>query len=172
MVALEMAGFDAVLLAQQALATVPDPEIPVVSILDLGMVYTLEALGEKGIKVELIPTFSSCPALETIKSMTVEALTKAGLDPIEVTFNLRFPYTSSRITPKGRADLKKWGITPPDESTNVLEADSLDFLDEVECPVCGSRNTEMRSPFGPALCRSLHFCFVCKNAFEALKPIC
>lgn len=158
--------------AHDALAQVPDPEIPVVSILDLGMVYAVHAEGEAGVHVELLPTFSGCPALDTIETMAREALEKAGFDPVRVTFNLRHPYTSTRITEKGREGLRKWGITPPDESSNVLTADSLDFLDAVECPVCGSRNTEMRSPFGPALCRSLHYCFQCKNAFEAFKPIC
>ena len=163
---------DRVARAQEALASVPDPEIPVVSIWDLGMVYDVQAISDKGIRVELLPTFSGCPALDTIESMAKEALINAGLNPVQVVFNLRFPYTSTRITEQGRANLKKWGITPPDESSNVLTADSLDFLDMVECPTCGSRNTEMRSPFGPALCRSLHFCFACKNAFEAFKPIC
>jgi ring-1,2-phenylacetyl-CoA epoxidase subunit PaaD len=158
--------------ATAALAQVPDPEIPVVSIFDLGMVYEVDALGPNGIHVALLPTFSGCPALDIIQSMATEALKTAGFEPVEVVFNLRVPYTSSRITAKGREDLKKWGITPPDEASNVLMADSLDFLDAVECPSCGSRSTEMRSPFGPALCRSLHFCFACKNAFEAFKPIC
>ncbi len=158
--------------AWEALAQVPDPEIPVVSIADLGMIFSITPLSDAGIRVELLPTFSGCPALDTIEKMVREALVDAGFAPIEVAFNLHHPYTSDRITERGRQKLKEWGITPPGKSSDVLLADNLDFLNEVECPVCGSRNTEMKSPFGPALCRSLHFCFACKNAFEAFKPIC
>ena len=158
--------------AQTALEAVPDPEIPVVSIWDLGMVLDMHIIKPNGVHVELLPTFSGCPALDTIQTLTEQALTAAGFGPVQVTFNLRHPYTSDRITDRGRAQLRSWGITPPDPAANVLVAESLDFLDALECPRCGSRQTEMRSPFGPALCRSLHFCFVCKNAFEAFKPIC
>jgi len=158
--------------AQAALESVPDPEIPIVSLWDLGMVYELTPLQETGIHAELLPTFSGCPALDTIRTSAEEALYKAGFSPVEVVFNLRYPYTSDRITERGRANLRAWGITPPDADANVLVAESLDFLDAIECPRCSSRQTQMRSPFGPALCRSLHFCFSCNNAFEAFKPIC
>ena len=158
--------------ANMALATVPDPEIPVVSIVDLGMVYDVQPLGNGGVHVELLPTFSGCPALDTIETMCKEALLLTGFHPVEVTFNRRANYTSDRITEQGRQKLMSWGISPPGASSLILAAETLDFLDAVECPTCHSRNTEMRSPFGPALCRSLHYCFTCKNAFEAFKPIC
>jgi ring-1,2-phenylacetyl-CoA epoxidase subunit PaaD len=158
--------------AHTALATVPDPEIPVVSITDLGMVFSVTLTSPTGVHVELLPTFSGCPALDIIESLVREALEAAGFTQITVHFNMHEAYTTSRITEQGREGLRKWGITPPSDDGRMLVADTLDFLEHVPCPHCNSTSTTMRSPFGPALCRSLHFCYSCNQAFEAFKPVC
>jgi ring-1,2-phenylacetyl-CoA epoxidase subunit PaaD len=155
----------------EALSTVPDPEIPTLSIVDLGILEAVDALGNGGIRVTLLPTFSGCPALDTIESESRRALAEAGFNPVDVSFDLKTPYSSNRITNQGRQKLLEWGITPPSQDGSVLLTDDLSFLDHVACPRCGSSDTLMRSPFGPALCRSLHLCRNCGEGFESFKPI-
>ena len=139
------------------LATVHDPEIPTVSIVDLGLVHDIR-VDSGGIAVELLPTFVACPALEVIRSTVVDAL--AVFDrPIDVAFTFAVPWTTERLTPAGAAGLRKAGIAPPAEPSAV------------RCPFCDSSRVAMDSLFGPALCRSLFYCRDCRQPFEAFKPI-
>ena len=139
------------------LGAVHDPEIPTVSIVQLGLVESVE-VGPDGIAVELLPTFVGCPALEVIRSSVEEALAPLGI-PAAVEFTWRVPWTSDRITPEGRAALAASGFAPP--------ADPAD----VRCPYCGSERVVMDSAFGPTLCRSLFYCRACRQPFEAFKPL-
>ena len=139
------------------LATVHDPEIPTVSIVDLGLVHDVR-VGEAGITVELLPTFVACPALEVIRAEVVGALAGLGR-PADVSFTFAIPWTSERLTDDGRAGLRRAGIAPP-----AAPAD-------VRCPFCDSTQVAIDSLFGPALCRSLFYCRNCRQPFEAFKPI-
>ncbi|HJP89902.1 MAG TPA: 1,2-phenylacetyl-CoA epoxidase subunit PaaD [Candidatus Limnocylindrales bacterium] len=134
-----------------------DPEIPNVSIVDLGMVLDVQINRER-IAVELLPTFVGCPALEVIKSSVVDALAPFGL-PVDAEFTWRVPWTSDRITTRGRERLAESGFAPPAAP------------DEVTCPYCGSDRVAMDSAFGPTQCRSLFYCRACRQPFEAFKPI-
>ena len=139
------------------LATVHDPEIPTVSIVDLGLVHDIR-IDSGGIAVELLPTFVACPALEVIRLTVVDAL--AIFDrPVDVAFTFAVPWTTERLTPAGAAGLRKAGIAPPAEASAV------------RCPFCDSGQVAMDSMFGPALCRSLFYCRDCRQPFEAFKPI-
>ena len=139
------------------LATVHDPEIPTVSIVDLGLVHDVRV--ESGrIEVELLPTFVACPALEVIRSTTTEALTGLGR-PVDVSFTFAVPWTTERLTDGGRAGLRRAGIAPPSEP------------DAVRCPFCESAQVVMDSAFGPTLCRSLFYCRGCRQPFESFKPV-
>ena len=140
-----------------ALAEVPDPELPVVSVVDLGMVDRVSVDGGR-IEVDLLPTFVGCPALEVIEAAVRERLEALGL-PVDVAFTRRVPWTSDRITGRGRERLRAAGIAPP--------ADPAD----VRCAWCGSARVVMDSAFGPTQCRSLYYCRDCRQPFEALKPI-
>lgn len=137
-----------------ALAEVPDPEIPVVSVVDLGMVEDVDVGGEQ-IRVELLPTFVGCPALDLIRGAVEDRLADFGR-PVEVRFGFRVPWSSDRITPQGRAKLRRSGFAPPDEAT---------------CPYCGSADVAMDNLFGPTQCRSLRYCRGCRQPFEAFKSI-
>lgn len=139
------------------LATVVDPEIPTVSIVDLGLVHDIRV--ESGrIAVELLPTFVACPALELIRSTVVDAL--AVFDrPADVSFTFAVPWTTERLTPAGAAGLRAAGIAPPAEPAGV------------RCPYCASNRVAMDNAFGPTLCRSLFYCRACRQPFEAFKPI-
>jgi ring-1,2-phenylacetyl-CoA epoxidase subunit PaaD len=142
---------------RELLATVHDPEIPAVSIVDLGIVERV-AVESSGIEVELLPTFVGCPALEVIRASVEEALAPLGL-ATAVEFTWRVPWTSDRITPTGRERLARSGFAPPAEPGDV------------HCPYCGSERVAMDSLFGPTQCRSLFYCRSCRQPFEAFKPI-
>jgi ring-1,2-phenylacetyl-CoA epoxidase subunit PaaD len=139
------------------LATVHDPEIPTVSIVDLGLVHDIRVSDER-IVVELLPTFVACPALEVIRAEVAAALAAMGR-PVEVSFTFAVPWTTERLTEAGRTGLRAAGIAPPADPS------------EVRCPFCGSAKAAMDSAFGPALCRSLFYCRGCRQPFEAFKPI-
>jgi ring-1,2-phenylacetyl-CoA epoxidase subunit PaaD len=139
------------------LATVRDPEIPTVSIVDLGLVHDIR-VEDRRIAVELLPTFVACPALELIRSDATEALGAFGR-PVDVSFTFAVPWTTERLTDAGRAGLRQAGIAPPAEPSAV------------RCPFCDSASVAMDSAFGPALCRSLFYCRACRQPFEAFKPI-
>jgi ring-1,2-phenylacetyl-CoA epoxidase subunit PaaD len=140
-----------------ALAEVADPEIPNVSIVDLGMVLDVQV--DRGrIAVELLPTFVGCPALEVIKASVVDALAPFGAQ-VDAEFTWRVPWTSDRISERGRERLAESGFAPPAAP------------DDVRCPYCGSERVAMDSAFGPTQCRSLFYCRSCRQPFEAFKPI-
>ena len=139
------------------LATVHDPEIPTVSIIDLGIVERIEVTPQS-IAVDLLPTFTGCPALDVIRGSVEAALAPLGLET-SIAFTWRVPWTSDRISPAGRAALAASGFAPPDAP------------EDVRCPYCGSARVAMDSAFGPTLCRSLFYCRACRQPFEAFKPI-
>jgi ring-1,2-phenylacetyl-CoA epoxidase subunit PaaD len=140
-----------------ALAEVRDPELPVVSLVDLGIVERVEVAGGR-IAVELLPTFIGCPALELIEASVAERLASFGV-PVEVGFTRRVPWTSDRITAAGLGRLRAAGIAPPLDPAHM------------RCPWCDSARVVMDSAFGPTQCRSLFYCRDCRQPFEALKPI-
>jgi ring-1,2-phenylacetyl-CoA epoxidase subunit PaaD len=143
-----------------ALHEVADPEIPAISIVDLGVVHAVEVgAGPAGaIRVELLPTFTGCPALDVMRSAVADRLSELGR-PVEVGFVRTVPWTSERITPAGREALRRSGFAPPSEPADV------------RCPYCASARVAMDSIFGPTQCRSLFYCRECRQPFEAFKPV-
>jgi ring-1,2-phenylacetyl-CoA epoxidase subunit PaaD len=138
----------------EALAEVPDPEIPAVSVVELGLVHSVELDGER-LRVELLPTFVGCPALDLIRGSVAERL--AGMAPkVEVEMTFAEPWTSERISADGRRKLRESGFAPPGSAT---------------CPWCGSRDTAMENPFGPTRCRAIFWCNRCRQPFEQFKAI-
>jgi ring-1,2-phenylacetyl-CoA epoxidase subunit PaaD len=155
-----------------ALAEVRDPEIPPVSITDLGIVERV-VVTDDAVEIELLPTFSGCPALDVIRADAERAGVAVAEDrEVEVRFVYSPPWTSDRITPAGREALRSHGLTPPGEGLVFLPLASLGTatVDPAPCPFCGSTDTELESASGPTLCRSTHFCRTCRNPFEAFKP--
>lgn len=145
-----------------------DPEIPTLSIVDLGIVTGIEIKKENNIKVQLTPTFSGCPALKIMEQMVRDKLVEKGITQPEVVTNFDIQWNSNMISDAGLKALKKHGLAPPPKHEGYIE---LDVLSDTPCPLCNSRNTSLKSPFGPTLCRSLHYCNNCKNAFEGFKPL-
>ena len=142
---------------RSVLARVHDPEIPTVSIVDLGLVHAITIDNDR-IAVELLPTFVACPALEVIRATVGEALAPFGR-PADVSFTFSAPWTTERLTARGRVGLRAAGIAPPSHPSDV------------RCPFCDSDRVAMDSAFGPTLCRSLFYCRECRQPFEAFKPV-
>lgn len=141
-----------------ALEDVADPEIPSVSVVDLGMVGGVEVSADR-ITVELLPTFVGCPAVELVRGAVAERLASFGRT-VEVRLVRTPAWTTDRISAAGRERLRRSGFAPPAQPS-----------DAVACPYCGSTRTVMDSAFGPTLCRSLHYCRDCRQPFEAFKTV-
>jgi ring-1,2-phenylacetyl-CoA epoxidase subunit PaaD len=155
----------------EALAEVADPEIPVVSVVDLGLVHSVE-LGREGLRVELLPTFVGCPALELIRRSVADRL--AGMAPVvEVEMTFAVPWTSDRITAEGRRKLRESGFAPPGPQPTPdrpLFA-TIALRPTATCPWCGSPDTAMENAFGPTLCRAIFWCRRCRQPFEQFKGV-
>jgi ring-1,2-phenylacetyl-CoA epoxidase subunit PaaD len=174
-----------------ALDEVMDPEIPTVSIVQLGMIGEVEIGADEAgrIRVELLPTFVGCPALELIQQQIAERLESFGR-PVDVAVSFATPWTSDRISPEGREALRRSGFAPPPwieaastwgaratgRSLPVLSAaPTLDggpvVGEATPCPYCGSSRTTLVSPFGPTQCRTIHHCADCRQPFEGFKDV-
>lgn len=153
-----------------ALEEVMDPEIPTISMVDMGIITGVELReGGNSVKVSMTPTFAGCPALRAMETMVKERLELMHISHIEVETTFDIAWTTERITEKGRQALLKHGLAPPEhKKEGYIE---LDVLNDVACPYCNSRNTTLKSPFGPTLCRALHYCNNCLQAFEQFKPV-
>jgi ring-1,2-phenylacetyl-CoA epoxidase subunit PaaD len=150
------------------LATVKDPEIPVLSLLDMGMITMVECTGSKAF-VTMTPTFVGCPAINVMKKDIHDAVKSLGFEEVTVTADLETTWNSNRMSPEAKEKLEKFGIAPPVAYKD--EELSLEMLDRVRCPHCGSTDTTLRSSFGSTLCRAIRFCFSCKQGFEQFKPV-
>lgn len=151
------------------LKEVMDPEIPTISIVDLGIVTHINVSDNHDVSITLTPTFAGCPALKIMEKMVLERLQQEeDLGAISVKTTFEKPWNTDMISEAGRAALKKHGLAPPIRHEGYLE---LDVLSDTACPYCDSRNTTLKSPFGPTLCRSLHYCNNCLQAFEGFKPL-
>lgn len=150
------------------LKSVKDPEIPTISIVDLGIV-TKVLVNNNKVEVVLTPTFSGCPALKIIEDLTREALLELpNVISASVTTNFDDPWNTNKISDEGLKALKKHGLAPPPKHQGYVE---LDVLSETPCPFCDSHNTTLQTPFGPTLCRAIHYCKNCSQAFESFKPL-
>ena len=154
-----------------ALHDVHDPEIPAISVVDLGVVRRVET-GDGRIRVELLPTFVGCPAIDVMRHDVEERLLDFA-DEVSVEISFAEPWTTERITPAGRDALRAAGFAPPQaasgDNTRLLTV--LPSLPVGECPYCGSRNTTLENAFGPTLCRSIYHCANCSQPFEQFKEV-
>jgi ring-1,2-phenylacetyl-CoA epoxidase subunit PaaD len=151
-----------------ALADVPDPEIPAVSVLDLGVIRSVQATPER-IRVELLPTFVGCPAVEQMRSAIEERLAGQA-EQVDVDVSFAEPWTSDRITEDGRERLRLSGFGPPSPEASTTRQ-LLPVLPVVPCPYCGSQRTTLENAFGPTLCRSIYHCADCRQPFEQFKTV-
>ncbi|WP_277674103.1 1,2-phenylacetyl-CoA epoxidase subunit PaaD [Piscibacillus halophilus] len=147
------------------LKTVDDPELPSVSVSDLGMVHEVKIIGSQ-VYITMVPTFAGCPALDFIQRDVQKAVTELSwVSECEVQFTFQEKWSTDAITDEGKKQLKKHGIAPPPE--NYQPGNEW----TVACPYCDSDFTSMENIFGPTACRSILYCTTCKNPFEAMKPV-
>jgi ring-1,2-phenylacetyl-CoA epoxidase subunit PaaD len=156
----------------EELANLPDPEIPAISVVDLGVIGSVAASGDR-VRIELLPTFVGCPAIGLMQHQIGERMRALGLQA-DVVVSYDPPWSSDRISPAGREALRRSGFAPP---APIPAGPALGMLDELavlpiaECPYCGSRNTTMDNPFGPTLCRAIYHCDDCRQPFEQFKRV-
>jgi ring-1,2-phenylacetyl-CoA epoxidase subunit PaaD len=151
-----------------ALRDVPDPEIPTVNVVDLGVIPRVELDAAAGaVRVLLMPTFSGCPAIEIMRDLIRTRLEQLGLTvQVDVTREQR--WTSDLITEAGRRGLERAGVAPPAPAGGST---IIPLLEPAACPHCGSRRTTLESAFGPTLCRAIAYCRDCRQPFEQFKPL-
>jgi len=152
--------------AWQVLAEVPDPEVPALSVRDLGIVRDVR-LRDGALEVVLTPTYSGCPATEAIERDVLKAIGDAGLGPARVTLRRAPAWSSDWISEEGRRKLHACGIAPPGK----VDAAPVRVVPRIACPRCGSARTEQLSAFGATACKALHRCLACREPFEYFKPI-
>ncbi len=157
--------------AWKVLDTVPDPEVPVVSVVELGIVRELHCRPD-GITVVVTPTYSGCPATEVIGQTIRDSLTAAGAGEVELETRLDPAWTSDWIGDAAREKLRAYGIVPPTGKAAVGGEQPIRFVRKVlTCPRCGSNDTERLSEFGSTACKATYRCKACLEPFEYFKPI-
>jgi ring-1,2-phenylacetyl-CoA epoxidase subunit PaaD len=148
---------------------VTDPEIPVLSVIDMGVIRAIEP-HHGGYRVDLTPTYSGCPAMDVIGREIQTALESAGYGPVTIRQVLNPPWTTDFITAEGRARLLEYGIAPPVDGTASKRALFGD-APQVACPRCKSLNTKMISQFGSTACKAQYTCQDCLEPFDYFKCI-
>ena len=160
--------------AWRVLHDVLDPEVPAISVTDLGIVRDVIA-HDDGLEVVVTPTYSGCPATEVISQSISEAIDAAGLGPARGTQRRAPAWTTDWITPQGRERLRAYGIAPPGSCASEATGGNVSpirlMARNVDCPRCGSKQTERLSAFGSTACKSLYRCVACREPFEHFKPI-
>jgi ring-1,2-phenylacetyl-CoA epoxidase subunit PaaD len=146
-------------------ADLPDPELPVVTIADLGILRDVTEDDQGRVHVQITPTYSGCPAMETISEDLVEALTTAGYQHVDVEFVLAPAWTTDWMTEEAKAKLAAYGVAPP----GVVSTGVVSLALSVRCPQCGSLDTRESSRFGSTACKSLWVCGSCREPFDHFK---
>lgn len=152
------------------LEQVADPEIPVLSVIDLGMIRAIELSQDDEIIVKLTPTYSGCPATDLLKTQIVEALTGAGMTPVRVVIDLSEAWTTDWMSAAGKEKLQAYGIAPPQGQAQHCGT-HVALSDGVSCPHCQSNNTRILSEFSSTACKALYRCHNCLEPFDYFKCI-
>jgi ring-1,2-phenylacetyl-CoA epoxidase subunit PaaD len=154
----------------EILQTVPDPEVPVISVVELGVVRDVEIDGDH-VTVTMTPTYSGCPALKEMEADIRTALAERGVTQVDVRLVLSPAWTTDWIGPEAREKLRAYGIAPPGKA----EAQGLVTLTRarppVACPFCGSNDTRLQSEFGSTACKAIHVCNGCRQPFDEFKAL-
>ena len=150
-----------------ALEDVKDPEIPVVSLVELGVVREVKVEGSR-VSVTMTPTFSGCPALEVMGGEVVDQIKQLGAEVVNLEWVYDPPWTSDWIKPAARVRMKTIGLSPPAIHHGNFQSV---LLEPAECPMCSSKNTSLKNSFGSTPCRMIYICLDCREPFEQFKPL-
>jgi ring-1,2-phenylacetyl-CoA epoxidase subunit PaaD len=152
-----------------AARAVTDPEIPVLTLGDLGVIRDLRVADDGAVEVDITPTYTGCPATEVIAADVQAALRRAGADPVRVRTVLSPPWTTDWMSEAGRSKLREFGIAPPGPAAHG--ATPVGLMLSARCPRCGSTDTREVSAFGSTPCKSLWTCRSCAEPFDSFKAI-
>jgi len=165
-----------------ALADVPDPEVPAVSVVELGIVRAVDVAGDR-VRIAVTPTYSGCPATEAIGAMIRERIAALGAGDVEIVTRLAPPWTTDWLAPEGKRKLAAFGIAPPHVGQGAVSQDRAAARIDVRgisplrragvivpCPRCGSRRTSLLSQFGSTACKAQYRCDDCREPFDYFKP--
>ncbi|HEX3234530.1 MAG TPA: 1,2-phenylacetyl-CoA epoxidase subunit PaaD [Gemmatimonadales bacterium] len=151
---------------------IPDPEVPALDIVELGIVRRVELSPDGAVTVEVTPTYSGCPAMRMIEQEIVAALHANGYDRVELRTVYSPAWTTDWLSDSAKAKLKAYGIAAPDHTVAEQALVPLtSSVRRVACPYCGSSNTERKSEFGSTACKAIHYCHHCQQPFEEFKAI-
>jgi ring-1,2-phenylacetyl-CoA epoxidase subunit PaaD len=154
-------------LVWQALDEIVDPEIPVVSLVEMGIIRAVD-IHEGKVTVTMTPTFSGCPALKVMEEDIITQLEEMGIEQVEVASTFNPPWTSDWIKPEAREKIKQIGLAPP----KIHGGDfGVLLVESVACPYCDSENTTLKNSFGSTPCRMIYYCNNCQQPFEQFKPL-
>lgn len=152
------------------LSEIPDPEIPVISIIELGVIRNVEIINNSTISLKITPTYSGCPAMKQIEDDVRKKLSENGFTTIDIKTIFSPPWTTDWITPEAKEKLRKYGIAPPENSTE--DKSWLTGKEKkIACPRCKSLNTKLISQFGSTACKALYQCQECLEPFDYFKCI-
>jgi len=151
------------------LEQVCDPEIPVLTILDLGIVRDVICADDQEIEIIITPTYSGCPAMDAIAFDVKLKMLENGFNKVKITYTLNPAWTTDWMTESGKSKLKSYGIAPPQNISSRIDRMMFNEEQNIECPQCHSLNTKLLSEFGSTACKSLYQCNDCKEPFDYFK---
>jgi len=152
----------------EALKDVKDPEIPTVSLVDLGLITKVDIKSDEEVSINMIPTFSGCPALAVMRDDVKKRVEEMGVPNVTVNIDYSITWSTNMISEEGLRDIEKVGLSSPKRYCGEL---NLEAPPAAECPNCHSLKTAQISPFGPTLCRAVYYCNDCEETFEQFKPV-
>lgn len=152
----------------EVLDEVKDPEIPAVSVVEMGIITDVKVDDNNFVNIKMTPTFAGCPALDYMKKDIKDKVSGLPVSGVEVEVSYDVQWNSNMITERGRNLLSQSNFALPGKHNGLVE---IEMLTRVECPFCKSNNTILQSPFGPTQCRAIHYCKNCLQAFEQFKPV-
>jgi len=162
-------GTDALL---ELLRGIPDPEVPALDIVALGIVRRVELRPDGGVSVEVTPTYSGCPAMRVIEQEIRSALLASGYDRVELRTVFSPAWTTDWLSDEAKAKLRAYGIAPPGPAAAGQPLVPLGpAIRHAACPYCGSSSTELKSEFGSTACKAIHYCHHCHQPFEEFKAL-
>ncbi|MDQ3020127.1 MAG: phenylacetate-CoA oxygenase subunit PaaJ [Bacteroidota bacterium] len=151
-----------------ALDDVKDPEIPRVSVVDMGIITGVTVNEKDFVSIKMTPTFAGCPALNVMRSDIEKRISELPVSGVNVDVNFDVQWNTNMITERGRELLKESDFALPNHHNGFV---TIEMLSNIECPFCQSKKTILQTPFGPTQCRAIHYCNNCLQAFEQFKPV-
>lgn len=152
----------------ETLQNVKDPEIPLISVVDMGIITGVKVSEDNFVNIKMTPTFAGCPAVNYMKEDIIDKVSLLPVSGVEVEVSYDVQWNTNMITDKGREMLKESKFALPQKHNGLIQ---IEMLENVECPFCRSKDTALKSSFGPTQCRAIHYCNNCLQSFEQFKPV-